>query len=147
MDSKDNNAEKDSGEKTAAETATETMKCKLAGNWKVIAGILVVVIILLNTFWNMTESKINETLEREIGPLKSDLAAFSARLSEAEKAVDFDAINADISAIRQAGENFEKKLLAVIKAEELKLTELENNAANQKAYIDELKGLLEGVGE
>ena len=168
MDGKDKNAKKDSVEETALEAAKcklETVKCKLAANWKVIAGILVVVIILLNTFWNMTESKISSTVTQAMGSitvaeemesfktalkteLESNFANLDARLSELEKrSIDVEMVKEDIAAIRKAGEDFEKKLLAIIKAEELKLAGLEKDAETQKTYIDELKTLLEGAAK
>ena len=161
MSDKDKNAKKGSVEKTAVEATMETVKCSLAANWKVIVGILVLVIIVLNTFWNMTETKISETVAQAIGSisvaeeiesfkaeLKSDLAKLDARVSETEKGtIDLDAVKADIASIKEAGEEFDKKLNAVIKAEEGKLALLEKDVVNQKAYIDELKGLLEGAVE
>jgi len=161
MSDRDKSAKKGSVEKTQVEAAMESVKCGFAANWKIIAGILVVIIIVLNTFWNMTETKISETVAQAIGSItvaeevakemeslktefKSDIAKLDARLSEAEKGtIDLDAVKADIVAIKKAGEDFEKKLNAVIKAEEGKLALLEQDAANQKAYIDELKSLLE----
>ena len=153
MDDKDKNAKKDS-----VGTSADTEKCKCGHRWKVIAGIIVLAIILLNTFWNMMESKIAETaakmetstvseeIESLKTELKSDLAKLDSRISEAEKGTTgLDAIKADIVSIKKAGEDFEKKLLAVIKAEELKLTGLEKDVAAQKAYIEELKTLLAGA--
>ena len=140
MDDKNKNTKKDS-----VETASDTAKCKFNAHWKIIAGVIVLAIILLNTFWNMMESKISETMAKNES-FKSELAALGARLSEAEKGtIDLDAVKADVASIKKAGEDFEKKLLAVINAEELKLAGLEKEAANQKAYIEELKNLLEGI--
>ena len=153
MDGKGTNVKNDSVEKT------ETGQAKCGANWKKIAGILVVVIILLNTLWNMTESKITETVAKDLKSLpaseeiesfktefKSDLANLDARVTETAKGtIDLDAVKKDIESIKKAGEEFEKKLLAVIKAEELKLIGLEKSIADQKAYIDQLKSLLEGA--
>ena len=154
MDDKDKNAKKEPDEKAAVENPVETEKCKCGAHWKVIAGVVVLLIIVMNTFWNMTESKITETLAKEIGSfktelkseLKSDLDNIDARISETEKGtIDLDAVKTDIASIKKAGEDFEKKLAAVIKAEEDKLTRLEKDVENQKAFISELKGLLEGA--
>ena len=141
MDDKDKNAKKGS-----VETTGDTAKYKHGAHWKIIAGIIVLAIILLNTFWNMMESRIAETMAKDES-FKSELAAFEARLSEAEKGttIDLDAVKADVASIKKAGDDFEKKLLAVIKAEEGKLALLEKELANQKTYVEELKNLLEGV--
>ncbi|MCL2009046.1 MAG: hypothetical protein FWG71_00680 [Synergistaceae bacterium] len=146
----DKNAGKDSKDPAETTEATEGggCGCKLRANWKIIAGVLVVVIILLNTFWNMMETKISysvTSVTNEVGAVKTELVNFDARLSEAEKGatLDTEAVKADIAAIKRAGENFEKRLNAVITAEEGKLALLEKDVANQKAYIDELKSLLE----
>ena len=137
MDEKDKNVEME----------TETPNCKRLSRGKVILGIAVLVIILLNTFWNMMENKIAETMAKDAS-FKSELAALDARLSEAESGtIALDAVKADVASIKKAGEDFEKKLLAVIKAEELKLAMLEKDIANQKAYLEELKSLLEGVSK
>jgi len=143
-----------------AQTTMDTMKRIFTTHWKILIGVLVVAIVLFNTFWSMTENSITETVAREVRAfnvelqsLKSDLAGLDARfadmdtrLSEAEKgATDLDAIREDIAAIRNAGEHFEKRLLAVIKAEEIKLAELEQGVESQKAYVNELKSLLEGA--
>ena len=150
MDGKDKNAKKNPAEKAEGNGDMENHQCKT--NWKIIAGIFVLVIIMMYTFGNMTENSISEkvakefeTFKAELQTVKSALAGFDTRLSEAEKGtVDIDAVKEDIASIKKAGEDFNKKLLSVIKAEELKLTELEKGAADQKAYIDELKSLLEG---
>jgi len=152
MDGKDKNVKK------SADTSAETAKFTCGAHLKVIACIFVLVIILLYTFWNMMESKITETVAKERGSFVSDLAALDARfvgidtriaaldarLAEAGKeTIDLDSVKADVEAIKKAGEDFERRLAAVIKAEELKLAEFEKDALNQKAYIDELKSLLE----
>ena len=152
--------------KKETDTTTKKEKCKLGAHWKVVlGGIIALILIVLNTFWNMTENKISETIAKQIGSLtvaeetakeieslkaeiKSGLAKLDARVSETEKekeTIDLDAVKGSVESIRKAKEDFEKKLLAVVKAEELKLAALEKDAANQKAYIDELKGLLEGA--
>ena len=138
----DKNAKKGTVEKTTAGAATEAAKCKFSANWKIILGVLVVVIILLNTFWNMMETKISETVTKEIGSLKSELAKIDARISEAEKGtIDFDAVKKDVESIKKAGEDFEKKLASLIDAEKEKLARLEKDLENQKTYLDELKSL------
>jgi len=150
MNDKDKNAKKDPVAK-AAEAAFESVKCKCGAHWKVLVGALIVVIILLHTFWSMMENNISQTVAKEIGAftvelqsVKSNLAVLGARVSETEKeAINHEAIKEDIESIRGAAEEFEKKLTSVIKAEEEKLLILEKNVENQKAYIDELKRLLE----
>jgi hypothetical protein len=104
-----------------------------------IIGIVILVIILLNTFWNMVESKITTELQS----VKANLAEFNNRLSEAEKGtLDVDAVKADVAAIQKAGADFESKLNAVIKAEEEKLEILTKNAESQKVYVESLKNRL-----
>jgi len=152
MDGKDKNTKK------GADTPAETAKFACKAHLKVIACIFVLVIILLYTFWNMMESKITETVAKERVSFVSDLASLDARfvsidtrfaalddrLVEAGKeTIDIDLVKADVEAIKKAGEDFERRLAAVIKAEELKLAEYEKDVLNQKAYIDELKNLLE----
>jgi type II secretory pathway component PulM len=106
-----------------------------------IIGIIVLVIILLNTFWNMTENKITAELQA----VKADLAELNSRLAEVEKGTpDVEAMKADADAIRKAGANFESKLNAVIKAEEEKLEILTQSAESQKAYLEGLKNRLAG---
>ncbi|MDR2175732.1 MAG: hypothetical protein LBO82_07315 [Synergistaceae bacterium] len=106
-----------------------------------IIGIIVLVLILLNTFWNMVENKITAELQA----VKTDLAEINHRLAETEKGtLDVDAVKADLEAIRKAGSDFESKLSAVIKAEEEKLETLTKNAEGQKAYLESLKSHLAG---
>jgi len=84
-------------------------------------------------------------LGTDIGTLRTEFAGFGARLSELEKGVtvDHDALKEDIAAIRKAGEAFEKKLSAVIKAEEEKLALLEKDVVNQRTHVDALRRLLQ----
>ncbi|MDR1649947.1 MAG: hypothetical protein LBR71_06760 [Synergistaceae bacterium] len=106
-----------------------------------IIGIIVLVIILLNTFWNMTENKISIELQA----VRADLAELNSRLAEVEKGTpDSEALKSDADAIRKAGADFESKLNAVIKAEEEKLEILTQSAESQKAYLEGLKNRLAG---
>jgi predicted nucleic acid-binding Zn-ribbon protein len=106
-----------------------------------IVGIIVLVIILLNTFWNMVESKITTELQA----VKADLAELNNRLTEAEKGtLDVETVKADVDTIRKAGADFESKLNAVVKAEEEKLEILTKSAEDQKAYLESLKSRLAG---
>jgi hypothetical protein len=106
-----------------------------------IIGIIILVIILLNTFWNMMENKITAELQA----VRADLAEFNNRLAEAEKGtLDVESVKADVEAIRKAGADFESKLNAVIKAEEEKLEVLTKSAESQKAYVESLKSRLAG---
>jgi len=147
-DDKNKNAKQEPVE----ETALEKIKCKLIDNWKIILVALVVIIALMNTLCGMVSNRVTQAVTTEIGALRAEFAGLGtrlseldARLSEAEKGVtvDHDALKEDVAAIRKAGEAFEKRLNAAIKAEEEKLALLEKNAANQKAYVDALKNLLE----
>jgi len=143
MSDKDKNAKKEYFNKASAEKAMETAKNKFNANWKVIVGILILAVILLNTLWNSMENKISESVTKEIASFKSELAKLDARVSEAEKGtIDLDAVKDDITSIKKAGEDFGNKLNALVKAEEEKLARLEKDAENQKAYINELKSLL-----
>ena len=152
------------------DSAVETEKCKRGAQWKVVLGVIVVLIILVNTLWNMTDNKIGE--------VKSDLAALDSRVTEAEKeSVDIEAVKAGIVSIKAAEENFnkrmdgikksvedidnklnavikagegiEKNLNAIMDAEESKLMALRKELAqeleNQKIYLNELKTLLEEI--
>ena len=130
MSDKDKNAKKDYFNK-AAETAIETAKKQLGANWKVILGISLLVIILLNTLWGSMENKISESVTKEIASFKSELAKLEARISENEKGtIDLDAVKEDVVSIKKAGEDFASKLSALIKAEEEKLARLEKDAEN-----------------
>jgi hypothetical protein len=122
---------------TAVRALKETAK---SGKGKII-GIVVLVIILLNTFWNMMENKMTTELQA----VKADLAGLNDRLVELEKGTpDVEAVKADVAAIQQAGAEFESKLNAVIKAEEEKLEILTKSAESQKAYLESLKNRLAG---
>ena len=106
-----------------------------------IIGIVILVIILLNTFWNMVENKITTELQT----VRADLASFNDRLSEAEKGtLDVEAVKADVAAIQKAGADFEAKLNAVIEAEEEKLEILTKDAESQRVYVESLKSRLAG---
>ena len=151
MGDKDKDAKKNSVETRTMSAAIEAMKSKLAANWPVILGVLVVVILLLNVHWTMMENKISATVAKETGTFKADLAKLNGRITETEQqtqqTIDLDALKKDVESIKKAGENFEKRLAAVIKAEEEKLARLDKDVENQKAYIDELKSLLEETAE
>ena len=109
-----------------------------------IIGIAVLLIILLNTLWNVMDSKVSK---EELQSVKADLAAFNTRLAgmeaEVEKGTpDLDAVKADVESIKKASETFEVKLNALIKAEEAKIDIMAKDVESYKAYIEELKGLL-----
>ena len=116
-----------------------------------IIGIVVLLVILLNTLWNVMDSKVSKgelsSVKEELSSVKADLAAFTTRLAsmqaEVEKgAPDLDAVKADVESIKKASENFEVKLNALIKAEEAKIDVMTKDVESYKAYIEELKGLL-----
>jgi hypothetical protein len=108
-----------------------------------IVGIVILVIILLNTFWNMVENKI----VTELQTVKADLTEFNNRLTEAEKGtLDTEAVKADAEAIRKATADFESRLSALVKAEEEKLELLTKSVESQKAYLESLKGRLAEEG-
>ena len=118
-------------------TVSETAKSK---NGKIV-GIVILVIILLNTFWSMMESKMTSELQA----VKADLAALNTRVTEMEKGtINLDAVKADIESIKGASANFEAKLNAVVKAEESRQEVLAKDLESHKAYIEELKSLLAG---
>ncbi len=118
-------------------TVSETAKSK---NGKIV-GIVVLVIILLNTFWSMMESKMTTELQA----VKADIAALNTRVTEMEKGtINLDAVKADIESIKGASANFEAKLNAVVKAEESRQEVLAKDLESHKAYIEELKSLLAG---
>jgi hypothetical protein len=106
-----------------------------------IVGIIILVIILLNSFWNMMENRITTELQA----VRAELAEISARVTEAEKGtLDVEAVKADVETIRKAGAEFESKLNAVISAEEGKLEILTKSVEYQKAYLESLKSYLAG---
>jgi hypothetical protein len=144
---------------TTVKTVTEKAKTPMGK----IVIVIVVLLIVLQTFWNMTESKVVSELQ----PLTSELANLNARVGEMEKsqaeAIDLDAlkadaeafktklqedidaikdaVKADADAIKSAGENFEAKLSALVEAEESKLEALTKETETQKAYVEKLKAL------
>jgi len=143
MGDKEKNAKKDYFNKATAEKAVETAKNKLIANWKVVLGVFILAIVLLNTLWSSMENRIAESVAKETASFKTELAKLEARVSEAEKGtIDIDAVKEDIVSIKKVGEDFANKLNALIKAEEEKLARLEKDAENQNAYINDLKGLL-----
>jgi hypothetical protein len=104
-----------------------------------IVGIIILVIILLNTFWNMMENRITTELQA----VRAELTELSGRMAEAEKGtLDVEAVKADVETIRKAGAEFESKLNAVIKAEEGKLEVLTKSVEYQKTYLESLKSYL-----
>jgi len=144
----DKNVKKDPANETGEDTL-EMVKEKLIANWKIILGVLVVAIILLNTFLGMVDTRVSRAVApaaTEAGAIRAELAALGIRLTEVENytvvTVDHDAIRADIASIREAGEAFSSKLLTTIEAEERKLALLVENVANQKAHIEALRNLL-----
>jgi type II secretory pathway component PulM len=123
------------------DTAMQALKEKSKTKHGKIIGIAVLVIILLNIFWNMTENKITTELQA----VKADLTEINNRLTEMEKGTpDANALKADVEAIQKAGADFESKLSAVIKAEEEKLEIFVKSAESQKAYLESLKSRLAG---
>jgi hypothetical protein len=147
--------EKNAKEKFDAtvKTVTETVK---SAPGKVI-GIIVLVLIVINTFWNLWDN--GNKISTELQAVKADVATLVTRLDELEKstagAVDLEnvkadiesakaTVKADIDSIAKANENFETKLNAVIKAEEAKQETLLKEAEDHRTYIEELKGLLAG---
>jgi hypothetical protein len=134
-------------------TVTETVK---SAPGKVI-GIIVLVLIVINTFWNLWDN--GNKISAELQAVKADVATLTTQLAELEKstagAADLDSVKADIefaketakadiASITKASESFEAKLNAVVKAEEAKLETLLKETESQRAYIEELKGFLAG---
>lgn len=135
----DNN-EKSAKEKFDATMKTVTEKAKTKTGKIVIAVVLV--IVLLNSFWSMMESSVNSKMASEVQAVRAE---FKKQLAEVDKgSIDLDAVKADAEAMRKAGDSFEAKLNAVIKAEEAKLDMMTKDMENQKAYIEDLKSLLAG---
>jgi hydroxyethylthiazole kinase-like sugar kinase family protein len=145
MEGKDAKEKFDEAVKVVAETA-KTTKGK-------IVAIIILVIIVLNTFWNMMENKITTELQS----VRADLGTLSTRLAEVEEAkgetIDLDAIKAEVqsfktsaeaiaSLLSKTNENFGAKLNAIVQLEEAKLESLSKEVENQKAYIEGLKKLL-----
>jgi cell division protein FtsL len=127
-------------DKQSTKTAVEEVTKKI-GKGKKIAIVVFLVLILLNVFWTLMNNKVTE----EIQAIKSEIAQVSARVSDAEKeTLDVESVKADVELIRKATGDFEKKLNAVIQAEETRLEILTKDAEAQKAYVETLKGLLEG---
>ena len=109
-----------------------------------IIGIVVLVIIVLNIFWNMMESKMSAELQA----VRADLGELNTRMEEVDKGtIDLDAVKADIESIKSASANFDVKLNALIKAEETKIETMIKDVENQKAYVEELKSLLAGTSD
>jgi len=138
----------------ASKMLQEAVKNK---NTKIIVGVVIVVIIAFNTFWNMTESKIVS----EMAPLKAQITAMGAQVTAIGERVDvssgtnFEALKAEFenfkktleaetASLRKAGETFDGRLNAVVKSEEEKLEVLKKAMEDQNAYVEELKGLLAG---
>ena len=137
-DKSDKKTKKNYFDKAAAEKAMEMAKSKITANWKVILGVFILIIVVLGFFSCMMQNKIS----RAMVPLKSEIAKLDARVVETEKStIDVDVVKTDIAAIKKAGEDFHRRLNALIKAEEEKLTRLEKESESQKAYINELKNL------
>ncbi|MDR3265386.1 MAG: hypothetical protein LBT15_05175 [Synergistaceae bacterium] len=132
---------KDKNEKGKLDTKAIMEKAKTPTG-KFIIGIVVLLIILFNVVWTQTSNRITS----EVQAVKADLSAFDTRLLEVEKGttIDLDALKADAESIRQATDNFEAKLNAVVKAEEARLEALTREVETQKTYIDTLKSLLSG---
>lgn len=122
-----------------------------------VIGIVILVLVVINTFWNLWEN--GNKISAELQTLKTDLTALVTRQTELEKntagAADLEdlktdielakeTVKVDIASIAKAGESFEAKLNSVIQAEESKLEVLLKEAENQKAYIENLKKLLAG---
>jgi len=152
----------------ASKMLQEAVKNK---NTKIIVGVVIVVIIAFNTFWNMTESKIVS----EMAPLKAQITAIGAQVTaigervtaiegrvtaigervDVSSGTNFEALKAEIenfkkmleaemASLRKAGETFDVRLNAVVKSEEEKLEVLKKTMEDQNAYVEELKGLLAG---
>ena len=136
---------------TASKTIKEATKNK---NTKIIIGIVVLLIIALNTIWNMTDSKITT----EVESLRAQIAALGDRVDETLKfssSTDLEALEAKVISIEKAKEVFDARLNAVLKVEEAKLEMLtkaleeqrayvEKALENQRTYVEELKNLLAG---
>ncbi|GHS89794.1 hypothetical protein AGMMS49957_13770 [Synergistales bacterium] len=115
--------------------------CK-SGKTKIIIGGAIGLIIIFNIFWNLMENKISS----ELGG--GNIAVLSERISTLEKAerevLNADDVKADLVAMKEASDNFESKLNAIVKAEEAKLDVLTQNLEIQRAYVETLKSLLSG---
>jgi YbbR domain-containing protein len=130
------------GKKTK-ETADEGILGKMSKG-KVIGIAVFVLLILFNVFWSLMSGKITE----EIQAVKAEISQVGARVAEAEKeTLDVEAVKADVEIIRKATGDFDKKLDAVVKAEEARLEILAKNLEAQKAYVETLKSLLGEVGK
>ena len=156
-------------EKNAKEQSDSTVKTVMekakTTKGKVIIGVVVLVILMLNISWTLANNKIST----EIQAVRAEIAELAARFEEVTKAGqkesainDYDAIKAEIQALQEnlktredsaqkAAEDFNAKLNAVIKSEEAKLDilvkELEKQTESQKAYLEELKSLAIGNTE
>jgi uncharacterized membrane-anchored protein YhcB (DUF1043 family) len=147
-------------EKNAKEKFDATAKA-IAGTAKnapgKVIGIIILILIMLNTFWNLWEN--GNKISAELQAVKTDLAALAARQTELENSaagsVDLENIKTDIELAKEtvqsniastakAVETFETKLDALVRAEETKLEILLREAENRRIYIQELKNLLAG---
>lgn len=119
--------------KDKLDAATQTVAGIAKSKKGIIIAIFVLLLIFFNTVWN---------IGNQINGVKAQVDTLSNRVTQTEKStLDFDAVKADIQAIHKAGELFELKLNALIKAEEARLAILTQELENQKAYIEELKNL------
>ncbi|MDR1733032.1 MAG: DUF2730 domain-containing protein [Synergistaceae bacterium] len=133
---------KEKGGKENIDVKAAAILDKAKTNWKYIAGVVVLLIILFNIVWTLASSRI-APLSEEVQKLKDTVAAFETRVAEAEKGVtvDADALKADVESIRGATTSFETKLNSLIQTEEAKLESLTKEVENQKAYLELLRNL------
>lgn len=142
--------ENEKGTKTkmdeALKTVTETAKSKKG---RLVIGVVILVIVFLNIFWSLMESRINAkvgtqltAIAAELKTVKEGLSALEARVAETEKgSIDLDLVKADVETIKATSSAFEAKLGDLVKVEEAKLQNLSKSVDDQKTYLEQLKQL------
>jgi len=114
---------------------------KMEKPWmKYVIGFIVIIIIA-----NVSATLAQDKAIAELAPLKTQLEAITARLSEIEAKtggiLNLDEVKSNVEHIQKAIENFDVRINAIVKAEEAKLDILEKDLANQKAYVEKVKAL------
>jgi len=115
---------------------------KVKKPWVQYVVVFIAIVLVANISATLTHNRTSEGLQ----PLKDNLERVTTRLAEVDAKtgglLDLAEVKSNVEALQKAGEGFNSKLNALVKAEEAKLEVLTKDLENQKTYVEELKNLL-----
>jgi len=125
---------------------------KMKKPWVQYVVIFIAIVLVANISSTLTLNRAGERAGEGVQPLKDELERVTARIAEVDAKtgglLDLAEVKSNVETLQKAGESFNAKLNALVKAEEAKLETLTKELENQKAYVQELKNLLsEGTGK